>query len=306
MSFSQQAKLFDFWVENGESVDKRTGLPAPGLTSSGHNSEDASTTAPVSTKKLQNAKRRNFFLTQYQTNGCFESRFQRRLERKLHLFYQQIATYEVPVKFDKRFWHFTTNLRYSPGSQFIADAKFDQQGELLAAATNQGFLVLHHLPQVLYEVESQRGYLCPPEPVALGIPVATIALGQRSLENILWSPIDQHELLCSSGASPNIFLYNLSTCSSVPTCTFLGRRGGMDCCTSLSILPGRNAIVAGGTNGSLTFWDYRSPFKPSFYIPGVRGLGSLNSVEASTDAQLLFVGTRHGYLNIWGKQMPSL
>ena len=55
MSFSQQAKLFDFWVENGESVDKRTGLPAPGLTSSGHNSEDASTTAPVSTKKLQNA-----------------------------------------------------------------------------------------------------------------------------------------------------------------------------------------------------------------------------------------------------------
>eukprot|EP01112_Ceratiomyxa_fruticulosa_P000880 TRINITY_DN1082_c0_g1_i8.p1 TRINITY_DN1082_c0_g1~~TRINITY_DN1082_c0_g1_i8.p1 ORF type:complete len:401 (+),score=70.14 TRINITY_DN1082_c0_g1_i8:499-1701(+) len=190
---------------------------------------------------------------------------------------------------------------------YITDVDFDKGGEMLAAGVLNGNLEIYNfekfISDVVFEfgVDETHNELDPFRVLKIEGPYCCLDTGHK-VESVKWNPKNCNEVFCSFSSKGAILAYDLQVYNGTPTSTFhssmseAGAGGGM---LDFLFLSERNAILGGARDGALRMWDHRTGLKPKKIIQGPPNSGSVNSLQASSDGQVVYSATENGFINVW-------
>eukprot|EP01112_Ceratiomyxa_fruticulosa_P000878 TRINITY_DN1082_c0_g1_i10.p1 TRINITY_DN1082_c0_g1~~TRINITY_DN1082_c0_g1_i10.p1 ORF type:complete len:385 (-),score=55.31 TRINITY_DN1082_c0_g1_i10:474-1628(-) len=178
---------------------------------------------------------------------------------------------------------------------------------MLAAGVLNGNLEIYNfekfISDVVFEfgVDETHNELDPFRVLKIEGPYCCLDTGHK-VESVKWNPKNCNEVFCSFSSKGAILAYDLQVYNGTPTSTFhssmseAGAGGGM---LDFLFLSERNAILGGARDGALRMWDHRTGLKPKKIIQGPPNSGSVNSLQASSDGQVVYSATENGFINVW-------
>eukprot|EP01083_Nonionella_stella_P052244 138682_1 len=186
-------------------------------------------------------------------------------------------------------------------AHYISCIEFDKYGSLFAAASTDGWLMVHEFDRCLAQWVASKAHpndmFCKdrtPTPIK---PLRSIWLGAR-IESVAWNPQKENELAVCCPNRSKVCIFDLERSVKRPTFSrdVKGSSGVLD----ITFLDKRGMqLVACNRNGGVCLWDLRGRSHHAVSLAYEESNRPVQSLAVSPDNQILYIAQDDGSIVSW-------
>ncbi|BBM98234.1 hypothetical protein MPTK1_1g11920 [Marchantia polymorpha subsp. ruderalis] len=244
-------------------------------------------------------KKRVTLLSAYEIHGRILPAFKPFLTRLMLSSYSEFAALNQDQKHPS--WFPSRQPRTNVISPFVTTIDFDSKGIYLASGNNAGRLFIHEFETLYCNAEKGSD-----QSRALYLRCFPV---DKAVQAVRWNPSNEDEVACVTTGSNLVYFYDVACETFLPSevlkvksLSGWGELGGSVGLFDLAFFKiGKSRLVACGKDGRVHLWDRRSS-KASYATMTVHDTEpsrGLNSIQLSSDEQMLYCGSEGGYIYLW-------